>query len=134
MKGKTLACHVQSFTFRSENCCWILGRSIRYFSISSFSLSSLNKDRAPFKTISREQNVKHDFRVLVIGRHVCSLKNSGGNMTCFFFQKPSVFASFIHPFVQCCIYSICFFIILLIRPTGEQATSISIKLQETRAG
>lgn len=30
-------------TLRSENCCWILGRSIRYFSISSFSSSSLLK-------------------------------------------------------------------------------------------
>lgn len=32
-------------TFRSENCCWILGRSIRYFSISSFSRSSLETHR-----------------------------------------------------------------------------------------
>lgn len=35
--------HLYVLTFKSENCCWILGRSIRYFSISSFSRCSLGE-------------------------------------------------------------------------------------------
>ena len=61
-------------------------------------------------------------------RCVCSLKLKINIKHIFY--EPSFFASFIHPLVQCCINSICFFIILLIGPTGEQAACVSIKLQE----